>query len=1051
MKSALLSLLVVVFSTLPVLAQEKTPPEIEDARVTQIGKLPPRGSFWAHPDTDSAMRSEYGEAAWVKSLNGTWKFQWSPRPEQRPAKFYETDYPSSQWDDIPVPSTWEREGYGTPLYVNIKYPFHVDPPTVMGEPDTSFTSYTARNPVGSYIREFVLPPQWQGMRIVLHFGGVRSAMFVWVNGTKVGYSQGSRLPAEFDVTELVRPGTNRLAVEVYKFSDASYIEDQDFWRLSGIYRDVMLVAMPKNGAWDVYAQPRVDLDTGTGRVQLHITPMPGADPETKFVLLDKDGNEVGQGVDVIEVEHVELWHPERPFIYSAVVEIFADGRACQVFRLPVGFRQLEVSGEQLLLNGKPLKIRGVNRHEFDPLTGYVMTAEIMRRDLELMKQANVNFVRTAHYPNDPRWYVMCDQLGMLVMDEANVESHGLSYHKRVLPGDQPDWSAAVVERMERMVVRDRQHPSVVMWSLGNEAGYGTSFLKMSEVCRVKDAERRLIQYADMNIAGDIDSQTYPDIKWLKQHLVGQAKRKSERGKPSSVEQHGVYPSGRPFVMNEYAHAMGNSVGNFADYWDLIYSSPMLSGGFIWDWVDQAMYRDRHNPAGGFVYGGDFGDVPNDGNFCVNGLIGADRVPHPHYFEVQKVYQPVGFDGTRITEGRLSLTNRHHMLDLSHYQLLHYEIHGDGQLAEQGELPNVSLAPGETKEVDVSSVTSAAKRLASEDRQEVMITFSFRLASDEPWAATGHVVAWHQVAWPHEAALEPELPSGKVRAAQADDGILVSGDECSILISSSTGLPASIVVQGRELLVEPMRWNFWRAMTDNDEGWKVDQKMGAWRKAGQAASTESIRVIDDEEQRQVIEAVVTIPAPHARINVRHTVAANGTLKTDVRFQALAPGRTPDLPRLGIQLAVPGSCRKVAWYGRGPHENYWDRNTSAAIARYESTVDQWVTPYVRPQENGNRGDVRWLRLTDEKGRGFQVNASADAPLSVSAWPYSMEDLTAIQHDFELPRRDFVTVNLDHLQMGVGGDNSWGLPVNDSYRIKADRVYSWSFVLVPLSSQP
>ncbi len=1026
-------------------AAEVVPREIEDPWITQIGKLPPRGNAWPHPDAASAKASRYGESPWVISLNGRWKFHWCPRPEQRPADFYQDKFDVRDWAEIPVPSTWEREGHGTPLYVNIKYPFCVDPPRVMGEPEKSFTSYQQRNPVGSYVREFEVPDSWNGKRIILHFGGVRSAMFVWVNGQKVGYSQGSRLPAEFDLTQLVRSGPNRLAVEVYKFSDASYLEDQDFWRLSGIYRDVFLAAVPADGLWDVYAQPEVDPATGKGRVTLHTTPMPGVVPEVQLSLLDGTGSEVGSGGTVVELDQVELWYPEQPVLYTALVQVLSAGKLVEVFRLPVGFRRLEVAGERILLNGKPLKIRGVNRHEFDPDSGYVMTAELMRRDLELMKQANINFVRNSHYPSDPRWYAFCDEIGLMVMDEANVESHGLSYHKRVLPGDHPEWSAAVVERMKRMVVRDRQHPSVVMWSLGNEAGYGTSFLAMREACRALDPEQRLIQYADMNRAGDVDSQTYPDIAWLKQHLQGQARRKGENGETSDVEQHGPYPSRRPFIMNEYAHAMGNSIGNLQDYWDLIHAEPMLAGGFIWDWVDQALYRDRTDPAKGFVYGGDFGDVPNDGNFCVNGVIGADREPHPHYCEVQKVYQPVTFDGSAIAAGSLRVTNRHLAVDLSKYQW-HYEVRSDRGLVEEGELPNCSVAAGETKEIDVAAVTAIAKRCQKEAR-EVMLTFKLQLPEANAWGPAGHVVAWEQVSWPQTDWAEAELPDGRLEATPSDNGTAVQGEGFSIRISARTGLPDSYVVDGRELLVEPMRWNFWRALTDNDEGWKVGQKMGVWKEAGNNTLVQSIKVATSKSKPLVVETIATIPDRRVRIEVRHTVAAGGVLRMDAQFKSLGGGTNPDLPRLGMQFAIPRSLGKVAWYGRGPHENYWDRRTSAPIGRYGAFVADWVTRYVRPQENGNRCDVRWLRFTDERRGGLQVDAGPGQPLSVSAWPYSMEDLSTATHDFDLPKREFITVNLDHLQMGVGGDNSWGLPVNQLYRIKSDQVYRWSFTLSPV----
>ena len=998
---------------------------------------------WPYPDAAGATNAVRSQSRWVQSLNGQWKFHWSSRPEERPARFHETNFNTGGWDTIPVPSTWEREGYGTPLYVNSKYPFHVDPPRVMGEPDTSFTSYRERNPVGSYVRDFEVPKDWHGKRVILHFGGVYSAMFVWVNGTQVGYSQDSRLPAEFDITTLLRPGTNTLAVEVYKFCDGSYLEDQDFWRLSGIYRDVMLMAIPADGLWDVYAKPDFEPATGKGHVTFHTTPMPGANPNVRFSLLDPQGRIVGAGDTQLELPAVMPWSSEQPNLYTALVEVSLAGRPIEAFRLPVGFRKLEVVGKELIFNGKPLKIRGVNRHEFDPQTGYVMTEDLMRKDLELMKRANINFVRNSHYPNNPRWYALCDELGMLVMDEANVESHGLSYHKRVLPGDQPDWSAAVVERMERMVVRDRQQPSVVMWSLGNEAGYGTAFLKMREACLTNDPERRLIQYADMNRAADLDSQTYPPIAWLRDHLKGVAIRKGEQGQSSSEEQHGKYPSGRPFLMNEYAHAMGNSVGNLQDYWNLIWAEPFLCGGFIWDWVDQALYRDRSAPAKGFVYGGDFGDVPNDRNFCINGLIGADRVPHPHYFEVQKVYQPVAFGGARIREGIVEIKNRHLVTGLEAYSF-RYAIHSDGVLVGEGDLPSCDVAPGETKQVNVSQLLEAAAK-AGADGQEVLITFKFELPQATSWALRGHVVAWEQIPFSSPRRNAKELPPGKLTAEEADKHIVVRCSACTLRISRKTGLLDSYQVNGEELLVKPMQWNFWRALTDNDRGWKADQKLGVWKIAGAETVVESLNVTNDASGRLVVRCVATIPRPCTRIELRHTVAVGGVVKTDVSFEGLETN-APDLPRLGIQFAVPRSLDQISWYGRGPHENYWDRKTSAPLGLYQSTVTDWVTHYVRPQENANRCDVRWLNLVNARDQGLHIEGSPENPLSVSAWPYAMTDALAADHDYELPERDFITVNLDHLQMGVGGDNSWGLPVNDAYRIKPNRRYDWSFTFSP-----
>ncbi|BCX46854.1 beta-galactosidase [Haloferula helveola] len=1024
-----------------VMSAAEVPKEIEDARITGAHKLEARGNHWGHPDPSSARQHPYGEGPRVRSLNGTWKFSWAARPEERVVDFFSADFDHSAWGTIPVPSTWEREGHGTPLYVNINYPFKVDPPRVMGEPDPSFTSFKERNPVGSYLRDFEIPDTWKDMRVILHFGGVRSAMFVWVNGTQVGYSQGSRLPAEFDITDQLRPGANRLAVEVYKFSDASYIEDQDFWRLSGIFRDVMLHAMPADGLWDVYAESGFHLEKNEGHLTLRSTPMPGAEPDVEMTLYDPAGKRIGTGRSELSVSRPQLWSPENPALYHAEVTVKSGGNLVQAFRLPVGFRKLEAKGKELRFNGQPFKIRGVNRHEFDPQTGYVMDEALMRKDLELMKRANINFVRNAHYPCDPRWYDLCDEVGMLVMDEANVESHGLSYHKRVLPGDQPDWSAACVERMTRMVIRDRQHPSVVMWSLGNEAGYGDTFLAMREAARAADPERRLIQYADMNRAADVDSQTYPPISWLKQHVQGKAKRKGEQGQTSHEEQHGPYPSGRPFVMNEYAHAMGNSVGNFQDYWDLIWAEPVLAGGFIWDWVDQALYRDRNDPGKGFVYGGDFGDVPTNTNFCVNGLVAADRTPHPHYEEVRKVHQPVAFDGSQLKAGRLTLINRALDGELSDLEL-HADIHGDGQqvTSETLQLPSVPL--GGTGEVKVRVQTW----LESAKGTECMVTFRLILKGDTPWTPKGHVVAWEQFAL-GDGKPEPRAAVATDPPNKEADGFGLSDGGVTARISSDTGLLSSYRIGDRELIVQPMRWNFWRALTDNDLGWKVDKKLAVWKEAGSKVEVKSITSGTDNDQQGFVECEARIPGIGAVIHTRHTMTSGGVILTSCRFRIATKGKkkTPDLPRLGLQFAIPAEFGEVEWYGRGPHESYWDRKTSAPVGRYQSTVRDWVTPYVRPQENGNRCDIRWIRFANPTGDGLGFRSTET--LSASAWPYSMQDLTGGTHDFDLPERDFITVNLDHLQMGVGGDNSWGLPVNTPYLIPADRDYRWEFRIEPL----
>lgn len=1018
------------------LSAAEVPPEIENSEIIAIGKLPPRGSrAWPSPNEQEAKNFRHGNnSTWVRSLNGTWKFHWVNHPEKRPVEFFKSDYDVANWKTIPVPSTWQREGFGTPLYVNIKYPFAVDPPRVMGKPNKKFTSFKERNPVGSYVREFDVPAEWHSdMRVILHFGGVRSAMFVWVNGKKIGYSQGSRLPAEFDVTDYLRKGKNRLAVEIYQFSDASYLEDQDFWRLSGIFRDVMLAAVPTQGLWDVYAEPLIDLATGKGLVKLHTTPLPETTKlSTKLRLIDPSGVLVGEGENSVAVDKAKLWFSERPANYTALVDVMQGEKHMASYALPVAFRLMETNGKVLNFNGKPLKIRGVNRHEFDPATGYVVSEETMRRDIILMKQGNVNFVRNSHYPCDPRWYRLCDELGLLVMDEANVESHGLSYHKKVLPGDKPEWQEAVVDRMRRMVVVNRQSPSVVMWSLGNEAGYGKAFMAMREACLKHDPEERLIQYADMNRAGDVDSQTYPTAEWLRQHLSGKATRKSERGRASKTAQHGKYPSNRPFLMNEYAHAMGNSLGNFDEYWNLIWKSPMLAGGFIWDWVDQGLYRDRNNPSSGFVYGGDFGDQPTDTNFCINGIVSPDRIPHPSYHEMAKVYQPIGFDSTSLKQGKIGIINRHSYTNLDRYAITGV-IQVDGKVVAELPISSISVNPAQIAELDISPLI---KKIPT-GQNEVHLTLKFALKEGTSWAKKGHVVAWKQLAWkPHSSLVSKVAFSLTPLKKRPWKFMLKNG--AIVHISQENGLPISMSHKGKEYLTKPMQWNFWRIPTDNDEGWKFTQKLSKWKSAA-----DSVQVVARNDQDGRLSLKLLSKSTGLELSVRYEQTRSGGLRMLCSTKPLSrKGGAVEIPRIGVTFGVNQDWKNTSWFGRGPLENYRDRKTSAAVGIHTLASDDWGHAYIRPQTNGNREDIRWLKISDKHGRGIQINAHGRQRFAASLWPYTAEDLDKAAHDFELPRRDWTTVNLDAAMRGVGGDNSWGLPVLAKHRIFLDKAIRWDW---------
>ena len=1057
---ALMPFMLLVFMLLSPCLVGQEPVEIQDPWITGINKLPPRTSRWPSPDAESAKQDLYEHAKWIKSLNGDWHFKWSPDPDSRPVDFYQKGYNKKDWPEIPVPSTMERQGYGIPLYVNFIYPFKVNPPRVMDEPDPDYTSYLQRNPVGSYHRTFMVPENWTDKQIILHFAGISAAAFVWVNGHKVGYTQGSRLPAEFDITRYLAKGENQLAVEVYKYCDGSYLEDQDFWRLSGIYRDVFIRAVPKVTLWDIYASPEVNLEKKQGKISLHYSSanftsstkkkqtiaLSVFSPTGKLLLGERSFKlnplQTGFGSEIvlpdIVIDSVQLWSHETPLQYTVHIKLLDKKQLVEAYCLPVGFRKIEVVGNKILFNGIPLKIRGVNRHEFSPDQGYVVSKEQMIAELKLMKRAHVNFVRTAHYPNDPRWYELCDEMGMMVMDEANIESHGLSYHKRVLPGDKPEWIHGCKERMNRMVIRDRQHPSVVMWSLGNEAGFGDAFLKIREATLARDPEKRLIHYADMNLAADFDSQTYPTIDWMKSHLENKATRKGERGQISHEHQHGKYPSGRPFVLNEYCHAMGNSLGNINEYWEFIYQHDMFAGGFIWDWIDQALWKDPSDITKGFVYGGDFGDFPNNGNFCINGIIGADLQPHPHYQELQKVYQPFTIELVKKDPLTIEVSNRNLTLNADQYSFS-YQVIENGVATKKKTLPPIICAATEKVQVQVEDVDYNRNK-------ETYITFQFTLKEDCEWADKGHILAWEQF----ELSSPENKPSilddtGKINLHEGLYVYTVVGDNFKVTVDKATGLISSFEEDGAVVIADAVKFNFWRALTNNDRGWKVDEKMGVWKEESNNYTLEGIEIDSFENNMITIICRYHFNNTNTTGKVKHSFHPDGKIQFDVDLDI--PDEAPNLPRIGMQFVLNKKLASVEWYGRGPHENYPDRKTSAFIGIYRSIISNWITPYVRPQENGNRCDVRWLKLSSMDGYSYEFAAKNDDLMSISAWPYSQDVIERTSHNTDLKEEKHIVVNIDCKQMGVGGDNSWGLPVLDKYLIKPGN-YTYGFILQSVS---
>ena len=1016
----------------------------EDPEVFAVNREPARCTSMPFPDLASAIAGSREDSPFHRSLNGSWKFHWVDLPAARPVGFHAPDFDVSGWDEIEVPSFWQLSGYGIPRYLDEAYPFEPTPP----RPPQDF------NPVGSYRRSFEVPAEWAGRRVSLHFAGVDSAFHVWLNGELVGYSQDSMTPAEFDVTERLVSGKNLLAVEVIRWSDGTYLECQDMWRLSGIFRDVFLWSAPPVHLRDHFLTTELDEEyrDATMWVTAILRNQAATEVGTHAVrisLLDLDGNATvaeqtatTESIPAGESARLDLrfdvagprkWTAETPHLYTLLLEVVdAEGEVLEVRRTDIGFREVEILGGQLCVNGVPITIRGVNRHEFDPDRARSVTLEGMIRDIELIKRNNINAVRTAHYPNDPRWLDLADRYGLYIVDEANVESHGL-YDE--LPKSLPEWREACADRMRSMVIRDRNHPSVIVWSLGNECGMGENFVHMADFARAADKTRPIhFEPAREHPVTDIVCPMYAPIE----RIVAYAERQE------MLQGAGARMPRRPLILCEYAHAMGNSVGNLQEYWDAIYEYDSLQGGFIWDWVDQGLRQPIEGADGTyFAYGGDFGDEPHGGNFCCNGLVNPDREPHPSLFEVKKVYQPVGVSAL-LTRGPawIWVENRHDFLDLAELTPV-WELREEGRIIRRGELDRIELQPGDARAL---AIPFEVPRLYAGSVYH--LTLSFELAHDVPWAKRGHRVAWEQLELKLGAPPAPRVdlagrPAPSIR--ETAEAFEVRGLKGSLRIGKSAGALESYRLGELELLAGPLVPNFWRVPIDNDVGRDMEARQGVWKRAGPKRAVERVELLRGEggtPPRIVVEG--RLPVEECRYRTTYVLFPDSDVV--VEHSLLPGGMPPELPRFGMQLALDGRFDRVEWFGRGPHETAWDRKTGAEVGRWTSTVEGMTHDYLRPQENGNRSDVRWIALTDEAGNGLL--AVGMPLLEVSCWPYTMADLEAAKHPHELPRRDSTTVNLDFQQMGVGGDTSWGRLPHAEYRLPA-AAYSYRFRLTPLTA--
>ncbi|WP_432799249.1 glycoside hydrolase family 2 TIM barrel-domain containing protein [Poriferisphaera sp. WC338] len=1006
----------------------------ENPELLHINREPARAWFINYANSKEAKTFTPEASSRWKSLNGLWRFQWIGNPNRRTVNFYKNDFDDADWNQIPVPSNWQREGYGTPIYLNRGYTFKSNYPRVMDEPEKEYTNYHDRNPVGSYRRHFDLPAAWENKRVLLRFDGVSSAFYVWVNGQKVGYSQGSRTAAEFDVTPYVHVGKqNLIAVEVYRYNDGSYLEDQDFWRMSGIYRDVTLIARPTVYVRDIEIQAdfdktytnaelaiKIDFTNSTDQDQTIITDITIRDLRDARQLLSKTltintHNKRDNQIEFHEVvESPRQWNAETPNLHVAEISIKnVEGRVLEFIPIRFGFREVEIVNNQILINGKPVYFKGVNRHEHDPTLGHTMTRERMEQDLRMMKQFNINAVRTAHYPNTPLWYALCDEYGIYVMDEANLETHGLGNWPTNPLAHDKQWRAAMLDRIERMVERDKNFASVVIWSLGNEAGDGPNFRYLRGWLNARDD--RPVSYEGSTGRGwgyssDINSSMY-----TKPHALIETSKKW---------------GNKPMLVIEYAHAMGNSVGNFQKYWDIFEANPSMQGGFIWDWVDQGLWKTNEQGQKYLAYGGDFGDFPNQNNFCLNGIVRADRIPNPSLYEVKKVQQFIKVKSIDLNTGHFQIHNKHDFIDLNKY-LGKWAIESNGAVVTSGHLNSLDVKPGEMIQVTLP----VSPYLHMQD-QEYYLTIQFELKEDTRWAKAGTVMAWdqfelnRQVLQSRPADLQHLAQSNTATITQTDDAFILQNTKTQININRQTGWVDAYIVNGNNLLRGSLRPNTWRIKNDNQYGRKktFDRMYLVWQ---DAIETSTIHIQPDTANSR-------IQVQH-RISTGDTIAMTYALNTQDQLHIkgeLIPATNKDpqkrfMPRFGVITRFPKDMRVCRFEGRGPHETYADRKTGGKIAIYELDINQMIYQYTRPQQNGNHTDVRWAAISD-KQNSQSVMITSRKLFNLTIRPYAMKDLLEAKHVIDLPRRDFVEVMIDHQQMGVGGDDSWGAEVHEEYRV-------------------
>ncbi|OAN18235.1 beta-galactosidase [Photobacterium jeanii] len=1033
------------------------PRVLEDHAINGICKEPPRPFLFPFTNEFEAIANDPASTRNYLSLNGLWKFNLATKPEQRERHFFEKDFDASSWDMIKVPANWESQGWDNAIYVDERYAFDATCPNVPRE----------YNPVGSYITEFDLDDTWQGEETFLHIGGVRTAAFIWINGERVGYTQNSKNPAEFRISDHIVKGKNKIAVQVYRWSNASYVEKQDMLDMSGFEREVFIYSTASHRIYDVYFQQDLsdDFQSASFRITTQIQNYLNESSPlyVKAELLDNSASmarvfanqealECGTGDSEIsfqgQIETPQLWTAETPNLYTLLVSIFdSEHNLIEVTSHKVGFRRVSIGDGRLLVNGVAIKIKGVNRHELHPTLGHVPTEENMLRDIQLMKEHNINAVRTSHFPCHSRWYQLCDQYGLYVIDEANIESHPLALSPDTQIGDDESWLPAHLDRVKAMVERDKNHPSIIIWSMGNEAGTGMIFDTMYNWIKARDNSRP-VQYEP---AGELP---YTDIVCPMYPTLERLESFAKQG------------DSRPMIMIEYAHAMGNSVGILGDYWEIIDANDNLQGGFIWEWMDHALELTNERGEKYWGYGKDYHPtMQTDGNFMNDGLVGADRVPHPHMTEVKKVYSPIRFNAINAENGIFEIQNRYDFINLQHLEIT-YEILADGEAVHSGFVALDDVPPNTSAEFIVGinhDVFIAGK--------EHIITLSAREKYQSALLGLGAEIGWGQFNLTERPVvlntaskniIDQNIVAGSTPSVERTaDSVAITGDAFRLVFCAQTGDLKQYQVGTVNITDFSFIPNFWRGMTDNDLGAGVHEFASVWKEAGQNKELLNLGCdTNDSLNAVVIKAQFALPAVSSEVTYTYTVFPSGEMKVDFDF-VTDDSELPIIPRVGSQVVLPQEYRYMKWYGRGEVETYSDRK-GQKVGVFGGTLWDNFHAYPRPQESGNKTDIRWFKLTNIHGQGIEVVAD-DQLLNMSAWPFEAKELDFVpdlesesasgltpisqKNGVDVQPSGVTTLNIDLAQMGTGGQNSWGSLPPAQYQLPA-KNYSYSFVVRPIN---